>query len=69
MYYLLNHVFILFLIIAIGLVYTKEVSSTFVWVVLMIAATAHLLASAYAESKYNKLKDRIEKLENRKEDE
>lgn len=68
MYYLLNHVFILFLIIAIGLVYTKEVSSTLVWVLLMIAAVSHLLASAYVESKYDKLKNRIEKLENKKED-
>ena len=68
MYYLLNHMFILFLTIGIVLVYTKEQSSTFVLLFLMIAATTHLLASAYAESKYNKLKDRIEKLENKKED-
>lgn len=68
MYYLLNHIFIFFLTIAIALVYTKEVPSTFVWVVFMIVATAHLLASAYAESKYDKLKNRIEKLENKRED-
>ncbi len=68
MYYLLNHMFILFLTIAIGLVYTKEVSSTFVLVFLMIAGAAYLFASAYAESKYEKLKNRIEKLENKKED-
>lgn len=68
MYYLLNHMFTLFLTIAIGIVYTKEVSSTFIWVLLMIAAVSHLLASAYAESKYDKLKNRIEKLENKKED-
>lgn len=67
MYYLLNHMFILFLTIAIGIVYTKEVSSTFIWVLLMIAAVSHLLASAYAESKYEKLKNRIEKLENKRE--
>lgn len=67
MYYLLNHVFIFFLTIAVGLAYTKEVSSTFVLVFLMIAAAVHLLASAYAESKYSKLKDRIEKLENKRE--
>lgn len=68
MYYLLNHMFIFFLVIGIALVYSKEVSSTFVLVLLMIAAAAHLFASAYAESKYSKLKDRIEKLENKKED-
>lgn len=65
MYYLLNHMFILFLTIAIGLVYTKEASSTFVLVFLMIAGAAHLCASAYATSKYSKLEDRIEELENR----
>lgn len=68
MYYLLNHIFILFLTIAIGLVYTKEVSSSFVLVFLMIAAAAHLFASAYLESKYSKLEDRVKKLENKKED-
>lgn len=67
MYYLLNHMFIFFLVIAIGLAYTKDASSTFVLVLLMIAAAAHLFASAYAESKYDKLKNRIEKLENKKE--
>lgn len=69
MYYLLNHIFIFFLTIAFALAYTKEVSSTFVWVFLMIAAVSHLFASAYAESKYDKLKNRIEKLENKREDE
>lgn len=68
MYYLLNHIFILFLTIAIGLIYTKEASSGFVLVFLLIAATANLFASAYATSKYSKLEDRIEELENRKED-
>lgn len=68
MYYLLNHMFILFLTIAIVLVYTKEPSTTFVLVFLMIAATTHLLASAYATSKYSKLEDRINKLENKRED-
>lgn len=68
MYYLLNHMFILFLTITIVLIYTKEVSSSFVLVFLMIAATARIFASAYAESKYSKLEDRIKKLENKKED-
>lgn len=68
MYYLLNHMFILLLTIAIGLAYTKEASSGFVFVFLLTAAVANLCASAYAESKYSKLKDRIEKLENKKED-
>lgn len=68
MYYLLNHIFILFLTIAICLIYTKEASSGFVLVFLLIAATANLFASAYATLKYSKLEDRIEELENRKED-
>lgn len=68
MYYVLNHMFILFLTIAIGLVYTKEVSDGFVLVFLIIAAAASLLASAYATSKYNALEDRIKKLENKRED-
>lgn len=68
MYYLLNHMFILFLTIAIGLVYTKEAPSAIVLVFLLIAAVANLCASAYATSKYSKLEDRIEELENKKED-
>lgn len=68
MYYMLNHIFILFSTIAIALIYTKEPSTILVLVFLMIVATTHLLASAYAESKYDKLKNRIEKLENKKED-
>lgn len=68
MYYLLNHIFIFFLTIAIALVYTKEAPSGFVLVFLLIAAAANLFASAYATSKYNALVDRIEKLENKKED-
>ena len=68
MYYLLNHMFILFLTIAIVLAYTEEVSSSFVLVFLMIAAVANIFASAYATWKYNALEDRIKKLENKKED-
>lgn len=68
MYYVLNHMFIVFLTIAIGLVYTNEVSSSFVVMFLMIAGATYLFTSAYAELKYNKLKNRIEKLENKKED-
>lgn len=68
MYYLLNHMFILFLTITIVLVYTKEASSTFVLVFLLIAGVTHLFASVYAESKYNDLENRIKKLENRKAD-
>lgn len=68
MYYLLNHIFIFFLTIAIVLIYTKEVSDSFVLVFLMIAAVANLFASAYAELKYSKLEDRIKTLENKKED-
>lgn len=67
MYYFLNYIFTMFLMISIALVYTKEVSSTFVLVFLIIAAVASFLASAYAMSKYNALVDRIKKMENRKE--
>ena len=68
MYYLLNLIFVFSLTIAIGLVYTKEVSSSFVLAFLLIAAVANLCASAYATSKYDALEDRIKKLENKKED-
>lgn len=67
MYYLLNHIFIFFLTIAIYLVYTKESSSGFVLAFLLIAAIANLCASVYATSKYNALEDRIEELENKNE--
>lgn len=67
MYYLLNHIFIFFLTIAIYLVYTKEASSGFALAFLLIAAIANLCASAYATSKYNALEDRIEELENKNE--
>ncbi len=65
MYYMLNHIFIVFITIAISIAYTKEASSAFVLVFLLIAAVANLCASAYATSKYSKLEDRIEELENR----
>lgn len=68
MYYLLNHIFIFFLTIGIALVYTKEVSDGFILAFLLLAAVAKLCASAYAQSKYFDLEDRIKKLENRKED-
>ncbi len=68
MYYLLNHIFILFLTIAIVLVYTNEAPSGFVLAFLLTAAVANFCASAYATSKYSKLEDRIEELENKKED-
>ena len=68
MYYMLNHIFIFFLMIGIALVYTKEVPDGFVLAFLLIAAAAKLGASAYAQSKYFYLEDRIEKLENKKED-
>lgn len=65
MYRLLNHMFTLFLTIAIGLVYTKEASSAFVLAFLIIASAAHLFASVYAESKYSELEDRLKKLESK----
>lgn len=65
MYYMLNHIFIVFITIAISIACTKEASSALVLVLLLIAAVANLCASAYATSKYSKLEDRIEELENR----
>ena len=67
MYYLLNHIFIVFITIAISIAYTKEASSGFVLAFLLIAAVANLCASSYATSKYNALEDRIEELENKNE--
>lgn len=68
MYYMLNYIFIAFITIAISIAYTKEASSAFVLVFLLIAAVANLCASAYATLKYSKLEDRIEELENKKEE-
>lgn len=68
MYYLLNLIFVFSLTIAIGLVYTKEVSDGFIAAFLLTAVVAKLVASAYAQSKYFDLEDRIKKLENKKED-
>lgn len=68
MYYLLNHIFIFFLLIGITLAYTKAVSDGFILAFLLLAAVAKLCASAYAQSKYFDLEDRIKKLENKKED-
>ena len=68
MYYLLNHIFIFFLTLGIALVYTKEVPDGFILAFLLIAAVAKLGASAYAQSKYFDLEDRIKKLENKRED-
>ena len=65
MYYLLNHIFIVFTTIAISIAYTKEASGGFVLAFLLIAAVANLCASAYATSKYNALENRIEELENK----
>lgn len=65
MYYFLNYIFTMFLMISIALVYTKEVSSTFVLVFLIIAAVASFLASTYATWKYNALKDRLKRLESK----
>lgn len=68
MYYLLNLVFVFSLTIGIALVYAKEVSDGFIAAFLLTAAVVKLVASAYAQSKYFDLEDRIEKLENKKED-
>lgn len=68
MYYLLNLVFTMFIIIAIAIVYNNSASSRFILPFLLVAACFHLFASTYATSKYNALEDRIKKLENKKED-
>ena len=65
MYYLLNCIFITFLMFSIALVYSKEASSGFILAFLTIAAAANLFASAYATWKYSKLKDHIKKLESK----
>lgn len=69
MYYLLNHIFIFFLTIAIALVYDGTAPYGFILAFLLIAVCLHLVAAYYATSKYNELEDRIKKLENKKEDE
>lgn len=68
MYYLLNFIFVFFLIIGIALVYTKEVSDSFIAAFLLTAVIAKLVASAYAQLKYFDFEDRIKKLKNKKED-
>ena len=68
MYYLLNFVFTIFLAITIALVYEGTTSSRFILPFLLIAMSFHLTAAAYATSRYYVLKDRIKKLENKKED-
>ena len=65
MYYILNYIFITFLMFSIALVYTKEASSGFILAFLTIAAAANLFASAYATWKYSKLEDCIKKLESK----
>lgn len=65
MYYMLNHIFIVFITIAISIAYTKEASSGFVLAFLLIAAVANLCASSYATWKYNALADRLKKLESK----
>lgn len=68
MYYLLNLVFVVSLTIGIALVYAREVSDGFIAAFILTAVVSKLIASAYAQSKYFDLEDRIEKLENKKED-
>lgn len=68
MYYLLNLIFVFSLTIGIALVYSKEVSDGFIAVFILTAAVAKLVASAYAQSKYFDIEDRIEKLENKNKD-
>lgn len=68
MYYLLNYAFAMFMAMTIALVYNKTAPSGVIVALLVIGMTFELIASVYAESKYNDLKDRIEKLENKKED-
>lgn len=67
MYYLLNYAFTMFMAMTIALVYNKTAPSGVIVAVLVIGMTFELIASIYAESKFNDLKDRIKKLENKKE--
>lgn len=66
MYYLLNLLFTLSISIVIGLVCRDSAPSGFISVALIIGIWCNLIASAYAESKYRDLKDRIKKLEDMK---
>lgn len=68
MYYLLNYAFVMFMAMTIALVYNKTAPSGVIVALLVIGMTFELIASIYAESKYNDLKDRIKKLENKKVD-
>lgn len=68
MYYLLNYAFTMFMAITIALVYNKSAPSGVIVALLVIGMSFELIASVYAESKYNDLKDRIKKLENRKDE-
>lgn len=68
MYYLLNYAFVMFMAMAIALVYNKTAPSVVIVALLVIGMTFELIASVYAESKYNDLENRIKKLENRKAD-
>lgn len=67
MYYLLNYAFAMFMAMTIALVYNKTAPSGVIVALLVIGMTFELIASIYAESKFNDLKDRIKKLENKKE--
>lgn len=68
MYYLLNYAFVMFMAMTIALVYNKTAPSGVIVALLVIGMTFELIASIYAESKFNDLKDRIKKLENKKVD-
>nr|DAQ37463.1 MAG TPA: hypothetical protein [Caudoviricetes sp.] len=68
MHYLLNHAFIFFLTIAVALAYDGTAPYGFILAFLLSAVALHLVAAYYATSKYNDLKDRIKKLENKKVD-
>ena len=65
MYYLLNLIFVFSLTIGIALVYTKEASSGFIAAFLLTAVVVKFVASAYTQSKYFDLENRIKKLENK----
>lgn len=69
MYYLLNLMSWIFTIVAIALMYNKTASSGVVVTLLISAACFQMVASIYIESVQNDFKERIKKLENKKEDE
>lgn len=67
MYYVTNFVSCFFTIIAIAIVYEKTAPSWLILVLLLTAGCFQFIASALLVAKYDKLEERIKKLESKKE--